>query len=145
MNVRCNLSSSLRLFCNIFSKDDIAPYGFVWVDFFGNSKKVPISESKLIQPENKNCSYALRNQRTEGQWAVGLWVVWPQWEFQFCHGLPDEVVRMSVCGPRPWRGWWALSWAEWSLCKLWTCQLWDLSALLGLFIKRLPLLGRCFA
>ena len=79
--MQCNLPSSPCLFYNIFNENDIAPYGFVLVNFFGNSKKKKKkkkanSESQLIHLKIKFFTKP-RNQRTKGQWAIGLWVVWP--------------------------------------------------------------------
>lgn len=99
----CNLPGSPHPAVNVFSRGDFVPWGFVLGNFFGKHKKVPSSESKLIQHENKHCSCRLRNQNTEHRWAAGFWVAWPQWKFQFYHDLPSEVMRMTVCGPGPWR------------------------------------------
>ena len=149
VNMQCNLPSSLWLFYNIFNEDDITPYGFVLVNFFGNSKKKKKEKGKFwIQvdsSENKvfHMGSGTREQRESGPLASG----WCDLRENFT----SAVIFLIKSGheneglwPRLWWGWLMLSWAESSLCKLWACQLWDLSSLLGRSIKHLHWLGPCF-
>ena len=77
VNMQCNLPSSPCLFYNIFNENDIAPYGFVLVNFFGNSKKKKKKKGKFLipvdSPENKVFHKAQEpeNKGTVGNWPLG--------------------------------------------------------------------------